>query len=157
MVADSFGKITALGISSDKWRLYIADASRRFLYAMSILSDGTLADLYQLAPLHLAYDFCQAGASDIAVLADDRILAATELGIQGVVSFGLTDLILPLPRDLPADQVAVCGNTLYAASGNQIFVRELQIPAAGNDVPTVPESPGYGDGFYYARSHLFFS
>ena len=157
MVADSFGKITALGISADKWRLYIADATRRFLYAMSIQPDGTLADLYKLAPLHLAYDFCQAGASDIAVLADDRILAATELGIQGVVSFGLADLILPLPGDLPADQVAVCGNTLYAASGDQIFVRELKIPAAGDDVVTVPESPGYGDDFYYVRSHLFFS
>lgn len=156
-VAGGFEKITALGISSDKWRLYIADAARRFIYAMSILPDGSLDQCCKLAPLHLRYDFTIPGASDITVLADDRVLAATELGIQGIVSFGLTDLILPLPGDLPAERVTVYQNTLYAASGEQIFVRELKISAGKSDTANAPATPGYSDGFSYKRSHLFFS
>lgn len=157
IVAEGFHKITALGISSDKWRLYIADAAKRFIYAMSIFPDGTLDQCYQLAPLHLKYDFTTPGALDITVLADDRILAATELGVQGVVSFGLTDLILPLPGDLPAERVTVSKNMLYVASGEQIFVRELKISEGNSDTVTEPATPGYSDGFSYKRSHLFFS
>ena len=157
IAAEGFEKITALGISSDKWRLYIADSARRFIYAMSIFPDGSLDQCYKLAPLHLQHDFTTPGALDITVLADDRILAATELGIQGVVSFGLTDLILPLPGDLPAERVTVCQNMLYVASGEQIFVRELKISEGKSDTVDAPASPGYGDGFSYRRSHLFFS
>ena len=124
---------------------------------MSIFPDGSLDQCYKLAPLHLRHDFTTPGASDITVLADDRILAATELGIQGVVSFGLTDLILPLPGDLPAEKVTVCQNMLYVASGEQIFVRELKISEGKSDTVDAPASPGYGDGFSYRRSHLFFS
>ena len=90
----------------------------------------------------------------MAVLADDRILAATELGIQGVVSFGITDLILPLPGDLPAEKVAVCGKVMYVASGDKIFYRELKIAGIDYNAPaSAPCSPGYGDGFWYERSH----
>ena len=134
-----------MGISSDKWRLYIADAARRFIYAMSIFPDGSLDQCCKLAPLHLRYDFTTPGASDITVLADDRVLAATELGIQGIVSFGLTDLILPLPGDLPAERVTVYQNTLYAASGEQIFVRELKISAGKSDTANAPATAGYSD------------
>ena len=156
--AEGFGKITALGLSTDKWKLYIADEERRFIFSMSILPDGSLKDPGKLAPLHLKYDFSRPGASDLAVLADDRVLAATEIGVQGIVSFGLTDLILPLPGDLPVEKIAVCGKTLYAASGNVFFSRELKISGSESDNPPIaPATPGYGDGFYYGRSHLFFS
>ena len=151
--ADGFGEITALAVSTDRWRLILADRTRRFLYAMSIQEDGSLNQLYPLAPLHLAHDCRIIGARDVDILEDDRVLAATELGIQGVVSFGLTDLILPLPGDLPADRVAVKDSMLYAASGERIFRRPLRKREAGGEaVP--PSSPGYSDGFWYARSHL---
>ena len=157
IVSEAFDNITAIGISSDKWMLYIADASRRFLFAMAIMPDGSLDHLHKLAPLHLQHDFRCPGAADIVVLGDDRVLAATELGIQGVVSFGLTDLILPLPGELPADRVAAIGNQLFAASGDQIFCRELKIVTTETDMPVPPTSSGYNDGFSYNRSHLFFS
>ena len=157
IVSEAFDNITAIGISSDKWMLYIADASRRFLFAMAIMPDGSLDHLHKLAPLHLQHDFRCPGAADIVVLGDDRVLAATELGIQGVVSFGLTDLILPLPGELPADRVAAIGNQLFAASGDQIFCRELKIVTTETDMPVPPTSSGYNDGSSYNRSHLFFS
>ncbi len=156
-VADGFGRITALGLSSDKWRLYIADATRRFIYAISIMPDGSLANLYKLAPLHLAHDFRTPGATDLVVLSDDRVLAATELGVQGVVSFGLTDLILPLPGDRAAERIAVVGKTLYVSAGDKVFTRELKISAQQEDgAPVAPSSPEYADNFAYTRSHLFF-
>ncbi|MBE6377424.1 MAG: hypothetical protein E7051_01245 [Lentisphaerae bacterium] len=155
-VAGGFGKITALGLSSDKWRLYIADETRRFIFAMNIKEDGTLENLSKLAPLHLKYDFLKPGAADIAVLSNDRVLAATELGVQGVISFGLTDLILPLPGDLAVDKIAVHGTTLYALAGDELFCRELKIPGIEADSdPSTPDT-GYGDGFPYMRSHLYF-
>ena len=157
-VAADFDKITSLGLSSDRCQLYIADETRRFIFAMSIQPDGSLKHLRKLAPLHLAYDFRRAGASDITVLEDDRVLAATELGVQGIVSFGLTDIILPLPENLPAEKIALRGHTLYVSSGSKIFCRNLKIGIPGADTPPqAPASPQYGDQFSYSRSHLFFS
>ena len=107
-----------------------------------------------LSNLHPAWNSKQVGGSAIALLADDRVLVATELGVQGVVSFGLTDIVLPLPGDLPVDNVAVEGNTLYASSGSRVFRRELRIRAADPKVVAAPSSPGYGDDFSYYREHL---
>ena len=134
--------------------MYIADRERRFIYAMSIQPDGSLTGLYKLASLHLAHDCRTIGAVDTALLANDRLLTATELGIQGIVSFGLTDLILPLPGDLPADRVEVEGNMLFAASGDRVFCRELKTGAADPAQKIAPSTPGYGDGFDYSRSHF---
>lgn len=157
IVAAGFGDITAIGLSSDRWRLYIADRTRRFIYAMSVLPDGTLLQLYKLAPLHLAHDCRTIGALDLCLDQRDRTYAATELGIQGIVSFGLTDLILPLPEDLPADRVAWGGpdrDILFAASGTRVFKRKLKVSAPGSAAPIPPQTPRYGDGFDYSLSHL---
>lgn len=153
-VADGFGEISGIAISSDLWRLYVADKRRRFIYALSIQPDGSLTHLYKLASLHLAHDCRTIGAMDLCVGSDDRVLAATELGIQGVISFGMTDLILPLPGDLPAERVSLVGNQLYASSGERVFRRSLKITAAKNDACILPPSPDYGDGFDYSISHL---
>lgn len=154
IAASGFGHITGIRISSDQWRIYVADRDRRFIYAMSIMPDGTLSQKYELAPLHLAHDCRVIGAMDMEILADDRVLVATELGIQGVVTFGLTDLILPLPGDVPADHVAVEGNMLYASSSGTVFRRKLKIGEQTSDGPIAPTSPGYGDNFPYCRSHV---
>jgi len=146
VVADGFSDVSDIAVSSDRWRMYIADRGRRFLYAMSIMPDGTLGQLYKLAPLHLAHDCRTIGASDLCVDASDRVYAATELGIQGVISFGVTDLILPLPGDLPADRVAFGGqkmNILYAVSGNRVFKRELRIYARDPSVQVSPTTFDY--------------
>jgi Enterochelin esterase and related enzymes len=149
IVADDFEEITAVAISTDRWRLYIADKKRRFIFAMSICSDGSLKDKYILAPLHLAMDCRIIGAMDLCVDIQDRIYAATELGIQGIVSFGITDSIIPLPGDLPIDKIAFGGpshDVLFAKSGNRIFKRKWKIRGhLENDVLTMPSTPGYND------------
>ena len=156
-VAGGFGDISGIAMSSDRWRMYIADRKRRFVYAMSVMPDGSLGQLYKLAPLHLAHDCRTIGASDLCLDACDRVYAASELGIQGIISFGVTDLILPLPGDVPADQVAFDGpgkNVLYAASGKRVFKRKMRVCAQDPSIQSPPATPGYGDGFDYSIPHL---
>lgn len=141
VVASGFGKITALAISKDRWRLYVADSKSRYLFALSILPDGSLTQCCKFAPLHLPHDFHQTGATDLTVLPDGRVVAATELGIQGVWVTGMIDLILPLPGDAVPDSVSERDHMLYARAGNKVFCRPLR---------KEPVS-GIGGG---ARSHL---
>lgn len=140
-------------LSTDGWRIYSVAPQSRFVTAESLMPDGARAQKYVLSNLHLAWNARKVGATALAVLEDDRVLVATDLGVQGVVSFGLTDLILPLPNDLPCDNLTVVGKTLYAASGDKVFKRELQRAAADRTKTVEPSSPGYGEG-PYSREHL---
>lgn len=157
-VAGGFGRITALVRSSDWWRLYIADESRRAVFAMTIGADGSLSQRSVLSMLHLKHDCVRLGAADLCVDQCDRVYAATELGIQCIVSFGLTDAILPLPDDLPAERVAIRRQEgkhwLYVSSGTQVFRRELRSGAGDASSPASPTTPEYGDDFSYCLSHL---
>ncbi len=153
-VAEGLDEISSLALSSDGWRLYVGDSRRRFVFAYAINPDGSLGSQYKLASLHLAHDCRFIGAKDICCSAQDRAFAATELGIQGIVSFGLTDLILPLPQDLPADRVALVDNMLYAASGNRIFRRPVKVTQQKEGEIKPPATPAYGDGGDYSRPHL---
>ena len=108
---------------------------------MSIMPDGSLAQCCKLAPLYLHHDCRITGAKDITVLPDNRVVAATELGVQGVWCTGMIDLILPLPGDVPAEQIAYQDGMLYVSSGRTVYRRKLR---------TVPvDVPGYS-----IRSHL---
>ena len=139
---------------TDRGRRYRVAPDSRFVLADTLDAAGRTTGTYALSTLHIAWNARQVGANALALLADDRVLVATELGVQGVVSFGITDLILPLPGDLPADNIAVEGRTLYVSSGAHVFRRELRIPAADPAVTAAPTSPGYNDGFDYSREHL---
>lgn len=145
-----FGEISGLAVSTDGWRLYIGDKNRRFVYAAAILSDGTLGKIYELAPLRLAHDIRTLGASGICLDVKDRVYAATELGIQGIISFGVTDAILPLPNNRPAEAAAFGGpdlSVLYVKSGDKIFKRTMKPRGKPEDFPqTPPNTTGYYDG-----------
>jgi hypothetical protein len=140
-------------VSTDGSRVYSVTPSWRFVMAESIMPDGSRAWRYDHAPVHLAWNSTCVGAKAITLLADDRVLVATELGVQGIVSFGLTDLILPLPGDRPAENLTVVGTTLYVASSGTVFKRELAISGFDSSERKPPSSPGYGDG-PYSREHL---
>ena len=155
VVADSLGHITGLAVSSDNWRLYVTDLTRRFVFAYAINPDGTLGAQYKHAPFHLPHDCRQIGATDLCVSAGDRVFVATEIGVQGIVSFGLTDIILPLPGDVPARRIALKDGWLYAASDNAVFRRKVkEMPATPGECRE-PSTPQYGDGFNYSRPHDF--
>ena len=139
--------------SSDLARVYSVAPDCRFVMSERVQADGARDQRLRLSALELAWNATRVGGTALAVAADDRVWVATELGVQGVVSFGLTDVVLPLPCDLPCDNVALVGTTLYASSGEKVFCRELRVGAVDPENPTKPATPGYADGFWYSRDH----
>jgi len=139
--------------SSDRWRVYSVSPTNRFVMTERARNDGTRDQLNRLAPLELAWNATRVGGTALALAADDRLWVATELGVQGVVSCGLTDVVLPLPDDLPCDNVALVGTNLYASSGERVFHRYVKTGAADLAKVQPPRTPGYGDDFWYSREH----
>lgn len=140
-------------ISTDRCRAYSVSPTNRFVMSERIAADGSRDGRIRLAPLELAWNVSEVGGRAIALTEDDRTFVATELGVQCVVSFGLMDLILPLPGDLPCDNVAIVGKTLYASSGDRVFRRPLGKSAADPSKCVPPSTPAYGDSGGYMREH----
>ena len=140
-------EITSIAISCDRWRLYIADRNRRYVYAMAIRKDGTLTDCYAHAHLHLADDCMTLGASAVCVDMQGRLYAATQLGIQTTSHTGHNNLILPLPGNLPVTGLTFGGDghaVLYAASNGKIFKRKVLTHGLTETTPvTEPTSPPF--------------
>ena len=144
------GEITGLALSTDRWILYFSDRTRRFIYECAVAEDGSLGKPIVLAPLRLAHDVQNIGALGMCQDTRDRLYAATDLGIQGVVSFGMTDAILPLPGNRGADAVAFGGqdlSVLYAKSGDKVYKRPMKTNGKPADFPqTDPDTTNYYDG-----------
>jgi len=129
LVAETGYPIAGLALSCDGWRLYIAGRERRFIDVMAIQPDGTLTDRYEHAHLHIADDCPYPGATAIAVDTQDRLYAATALGIQTFSFRGHNNTVLALPGHLPAEKLAFGGadhTMLYAQSGQQVFRRPVR-------------------------------
>lgn len=140
IAADGFGKISSLAMSPDRWRLYISDMTRRFVYVMSISPDGSLSNCYPHGHLHLADDCVSLGASAVCTDVEDRLYAATQLGIQTVDPNGHTNAVIPLPGHLPVTNMAFGGEdmrTLYAASGSRVFMRRIKVPGLSSGTPVM--------------------
>lgn len=148
LVAEEYKDISALAVSTDLWKLYVTDRQMRYVYMMSINEDGTLKDRREIAPLHIIGISDIYGGKDICVDTEDHKYIATDIGIQ--ISGNTISAILPLPEDLPADQVRLSGNQLYTMSGDRCFVREItktgretdaEITAPANSTEYVTETP----------------
>ncbi len=107
VVAEGLGEITGLGISSDKWRLFVSRADRSYGHALRILPDGSLDGLFYHGAIHTYLDTKLLGATDLCVDTDNRTYLCTELGIQVVRSSGPIDLILDHPEGKMAVKVEV--------------------------------------------------
>ena len=123
----AFGRISGIAISSDRWRLYIASESSRYIVAMSLATDGTLKNPYNIGWLNIPDDAQNCGAAGICVDRDDRIYVATALGVQLLDNSGHNQAILPMPDGAAVTAVRFGGENnkiLYAttAAGN-IFKR----------------------------------
>ena len=145
IVADGFSSLTSVSVSSDLWRLYIADSLRRVIYVGSIQENGDVTDIKTLASLQTYTDFRYPGATDICGDRYDRVYAATEMGIQCVRSYGLVELILPLPGNIVPLRVALKGDVLYADCGEKIFCRKIKL--SEKDDHFVFEEPKF-TGYY---------
>lgn len=140
-------------ISTEGWLIYSVDPTNRFVMSEQRSDDGTRRGRIRHSPLELAWNVSQPGGKALAHADDDRLFVATELGVQGVVAFGLTDVVLPLPGDLPCDNVALIDKTLYASSGHRVFRRQVSRAAADSSKRVPPSTPGYYDGNMHCREH----
>jgi sugar lactone lactonase YvrE len=147
LAADNFGDISSIAISSDRWRLYVADKNKRFVYVMSIQLDGSLTECYAHGHLHLADDCITLGAAAICVDTEDRVYAATQLGIQTISWTGQNNTILALPGHLPVTGLAfgrVDRKVLYAESNVKVFKRKVNTSGLTETTPLItPESPSF--------------
>lgn len=142
-VAEGFGEITGISVSCDRAFLYTTDAMRREVLVMTILEDGSLADLNTLScMIHLKAMATKLGAADICGDAVDNLYLATEWGIQITPAYGNLNVILPLPEDLPADEVNLEENHLYVRSGQRCFKRLINKQAKLPGDISEPEDTG---------------
>ena len=145
-VSDGFARLSALAVSSDLWRLYIADSLRGCIYSATICENGDLRDMQIFCSLHAPTDFHCPGAYDICVDSKDRVFAATELGVQCVRSYGLVDVILPLPRNEIPQKLAISDDRLYADCGEKIYSRKIKSTAKNDALqPEMPHFTSYYD------------
>lgn len=131
-----------LALSSDRCRLYVSISGRRYVWAYRIAEDGKISDPVKFARLELADDCREIGAKALAVDEQDRLYAATELGIQTFSSQSEHNTILPLPENLPVDEIVFGGKdcrVLTARSGGRVFQREMKI--AGVQAGAEPLKP----------------
>ena len=147
VVSGGYDEITSIALSSDKWRLYVADKRRGCVYAHSINPDGTLCGAYTQGSLHHKTDFSYPGAFDICVDSVDRIYAATEIGIQCIRSYGLIDVILDNPDGKIADRITIGDDGyLYAKCGDDCYRRKLNGKTAPDPASvTEPRQVSYYD------------
>ena len=125
-------RVTAL--SADGRRLYAADPANGCVYAYT-MNRGAPCGRYNFASLHMPTDFGCPGAYDIVVGSDDRVYAATEMGIQCIRSFGLIDVIVPLPgHAVPLRLYLGGGDTpyMYAETAEGVYMRRW-LAAGGAD------------------------
>ncbi len=138
--------ISALALSSDKWRLYVATTERRMVYAYAIQPDGSLKDPYSHAHLHLKDDFRKPGAYDICIDSFDRLYAATETGIQTISHNGETNTLLTLPGNKPVTAIAFSGSEnkdLFAETSDGIVFKRPFLTEAPDDRILPPCTPSF--------------
>lgn len=148
-VADGYGHISALAVSADQRRLYIADRDRGCVYSAFLAADGSLEGRFIHGALHHAPDYRYPGAMDLCISACDRIFAATDFGIQSIRAFGLIDVILELPFGKVPEKLEF-GETepdyLYALADGVVYRRRiLDGGRPASDAPGQPRYVGYYD------------
>lgn len=148
-VASGFNEISALAVSSDMWRLYIAEKDGSMLYSMAIGEDGALKDKMRFASLYTDTFGSGRGVSAMCVDSEDRIYVVTDMGIQVVKSYGIVCAIINSPFDGKAEGIAFGGankRCLYAEKGGKVFKRLWNV-AGRPDEKTVTK-PASRDYYY---------
>ena len=131
-VASGFDGLSSVAVSADGWRFYTADRRRGSLGLSAISPGGTLQKRMQFAVLHQSVGFEFPGAFDMCIDDGDRVWCATEMGIQVVRTFGLVDVILPLPGLAIPREVAFDGDVIYARTDCGIYKRKTKTGRHGD-------------------------
>ena len=113
---------------------------------MAIGDDGSLKDRFLLCSLHTATDMKTPGAVSMCVDENDRIYAATELGIQVIRSAGIINAIFEYPTDERVTDISFDMNdqrVLYLKTDKGVYKRELLVSGRSENSVSAPNTIGY--------------
>ena len=130
---DRYRDLRAVCLSSDRQRLFTADAGTPAVYAYTVYPDGRLGPRYLFATLHDkplweipgAWSLC----ADSGHGNDERVYAATELGIQCMFALCIVEVIFDLPSRAIPEEIAFGGEGdryLYAKTKAGVFRRPMK-------------------------------
>ncbi len=141
--ADTFENCNGITVSPDQTLLYVADFTGRFIYSYQIGADGRLNFKQPYFQLHLPPDGTAAHADGMCTSREGWLLSATESGIQICDQAGRVNLIVPRPGlGRRVCYVRLHGNTLYAATADAVWMRQVRIAAAPPfEAPVTPPKP----------------
>ncbi len=132
--------------NADQSQLIVSDSIRRHAYSMTVMPDGTLANMQEYAHLHRS-DEGGPGTSQMAADTLGRMYFCTEIGIQVTDQLGRVHLIL----DMPAHDDHYFGgitfgskdmNMLYVSHGYRIYRRKINaIGVSPSQKPVKPPRP----------------
>ena len=148
-VASGFADISALAVSADMWRLYIAERDGSIVYSMAITETGDLKDKMQLGSLYTDTFIKKRGVSATCVDSEDRIYLVTDMGIQVLKGYGIVCAIIDSPFDKRAEGIAFGGEGmryLYVKCDGKVY-RRLWNVAGRPDEKTVTK-PASRDYYY---------
>lgn len=133
-------------LSTDQSMVFVSDREGRYVWSGQRQSDGKMAAVQPLYHLQIppASVETSSKARGMAVTKDGWLLVATTMGIQIADQLGRVHLIVPLPHgERPPSQVLLHENTLYVASGQNLFCRKVKMGSAlPMAAPIKPPKPG---------------
>jgi len=140
---DRFDGCNGITVSPDQSLLYVAHFPDRFIYSYQIAKDGNLRYKQPYFYLHLPPFGTQSHADGMCTSAAGWLLSATESGIQICDQPGRVNLILPKPgHGRRVCYVRLHGTTLYAATADAVWKREVKMRAAKPyETPARPPKP----------------
>jgi gluconolactonase len=124
---------TGVALSPDGLWLFVTQGHSRAGLSYRVHPDGTLDAREEFYDFYVPGWADDSGAGQIAMDRDGRAYVATRLGVQVFDRNGRVAAILSMPGSATADSVCFGGHdfdTLYVASGGQVYRRKLHIAGA---------------------------
>jgi gluconolactonase len=124
---------SGVALSPDGLWLFVTQRQSRAGLSYRVHPDGTLDAREEFYDFYVPGWADDSGAGQIAMDRDGRAYVATRLGVQVFDRNGRVAAILPLPGNSRAASVCFGGrdfDTLYVASGGQVYRRKLHITGA---------------------------
>ncbi len=143
-VVDAFTGCNGITVSPDQSLLYVAHFPDRFIYSFQIAANGSLKYKQPYFHLHLPAIGTASHADGMCTSAEGWLLSATESGVQICDQPGRVNLIVPKPGNgRRVCYLRLHKNTLYAATADAVWKRQVKLTAAKPyEPPVVPPKPG---------------
>jgi sugar lactone lactonase YvrE/enterochelin esterase-like enzyme len=132
-----------ISLSPDQSLLYVDDSRSHWVYSYVIQPDGSLQFKQRYFHLHVPDTADDSGADGMRCDREGRLYVATRMGIQVCDQAGRVECIIPTPNGKVAN-LTFGGpkfDTIYAACGDKIYKRTVQVNGALSFEPPIRPVP----------------